>query len=102
MWHYPVILFGGYHGATPLLYSRLCFSVKAVGVSFPLAWLRLRAGSVWPAALMHAAHNALIQRWFDPVTVPTAVSPYLTGEFGLALALVGVACAARLWRTRAP
>jgi membrane protease YdiL (CAAX protease family) len=102
LWHYPLIIFGGYHGATPLLYSLLCFTVMVVGLSFPLAWLRLRAASLWPAALMHAAHNALIQSWFDPVTVPTAVSPYLTGEFGLALALVGVAFVARFWHVGVP
>jgi membrane protease YdiL (CAAX protease family) len=28
-----------------------------VAIAVPMAWLRLRTGSVWPAAIMHALHN---------------------------------------------
>jgi hypothetical protein len=70
--------------------------VVALGV--PFAWLRLRSGSVWPAAILHASHNLFVQAFFDRVTVDTGPTKWLTGEFGAALALAIVATAWIFWR----
>ena len=86
-WHMPLIIFADYNGGTPTLYSIACFAVMVVGISFPLAWLRLKSGSVWPAALLHATHNLFIQGFFDTVTVDTGVTKYLLSEFGAVLAI---------------
>jgi membrane protease YdiL (CAAX protease family) len=97
-WHVPLIVFADYNGGTPTLYSIGCFAVMVVGISFPLAWLRLRSGSVWPAALLHASHNLFIQGFFDTVTVDTGVTKYLLSEFGAVLALAAVITAWLFWR----
>ncbi|MEV0388057.1 CPBP family intramembrane glutamic endopeptidase [Nonomuraea sp. NPDC050643] len=57
LWHAPLILLGynypdapGWLGMTAMV--AMCILVGAV-----FSWLRLRSGSVWPAALAHAAFN---------------------------------------------
>lgn len=100
-WHVPLIIFADYNGGTPAWYSVMCFAVMVVALGFPFAWLRLRSGSVWPAAILHASHNLLIQGFFDRVTVDTGPTRWLTSEFGAALALAVVATAWLFWRERA-
>lgn len=97
-WHMPLIIFADYNGGTPTLYSIACFAVMVVGISFPLAWLRLRSGSLWPAALLHASHNLFIQGFFDTVTVDTGVTKYLLSEFGAVLALAAAVTGWLFWR----
>ena len=94
----PLIIFADYNGGTPTWYSIACFAVMVVGISFPLAWLRLRSGSVWPAAIFHASHNLFIQGFFDTVTVDTGVTKYLLSEFGAVLALAAAITGVIFWR----
>lgn len=91
VWHYPLLLWGDYHGGTPLAFSLLCFTVLVLGISFLLAWLRLASDSVWPAMLLHASHNLYIQGIFDRLTVDTGPTEWWIGEFGAGLALVAIA-----------
>lgn len=101
LWHLPLFLFAGYQGGPPLWSALPCFLILTLSLSVVLAWLRLRSGSVWPAVLLHASHNLFILHVFSPLTVGTGVTRYLTGEGGLALAVVGVGLAALvLWRRR--
>jgi len=65
-----------------------------------LAWFRLRSGSVWPAAIVHASHNLYVQGFFDRVTVDTGPTPWLTSEFGAALAVTIGITAWIFWRAR--
>jgi len=37
-----------------------------------MGWLRLKSSSVWPSALVHATHNAVILNFFDHITAPKA------------------------------
>ena len=97
-WHVPLIIFADYNGGTPTWYSIACFAVMVVGISFPMAWLRLRSGSVWPAVLLHASHNLFIQGFFDTVTVDTGVTKYLLSEFGAVLALAAAITGVIFWR----
>jgi membrane protease YdiL (CAAX protease family) len=101
-WHMPLIIFADYNGGTPVWYSVLCFFVMVVALSVPMAWLRLRSGSVWPAAILHASHNLWVQAFFDRVTVDTGPTRWLTGEFGAALAITIGITAWIFWRARAP
>ncbi len=87
VWHIPLILFADYNSGTPSWYAVTCFAIMVVAIAFPIAWLRLRSGSVWPAALLHASHNLWVQGFFDRVTVDTGPTRWLTGEFGAALAV---------------
>jgi len=60
VWHYPYIIFSNVRlGNTPLPYSLICFTIFVTGISFAFAWLRLKSGSVWTAALLHGSHNVL-------------------------------------------
>lgn len=100
VWHFPLIIFADYNSGTATWYSLLCFAAMVVALAVILAWLRLRSGSVWPAAIMHASHNLFVQGFFDRVTVDTGPTPWLTSEFGAGLAIaVGIA-AWLFWRSR--
>jgi membrane protease YdiL (CAAX protease family) len=90
LWHFPVILFFGYHSKAPVWYGLACASTAMILVSFPYAWLRLMSGSVWTTALFHGAHNVLFQEVFHPLTVDTGITEYVVGEFG-ALVIIPVA-----------
>lgn len=99
-WHVPLIAFADYNAGTPTWYAVLCFAVMVVALSVPFAWLRLRSGSVWPAAILHASHNLFVQGFFDVVTVDTGPTRWLTGEFGAALAITIGVTAWLFWRAR--
>ena len=99
-WHVPLILFADYNAGTPSWYAVLCFALMVVSIAVPLAWLRLRSGSVWPAAILHASHNLFVQAFFDRVTVDTGPTRWLTSEFGAALAVTLGITAWLFWRAR--
>lgn len=72
----------------------------AVGISFPMAWFKIKTGSVWTAMFIHAMHNFFIQDVFDPLTVNTGITHYIIGEFGAGLAITGLICAFIFWKLR--
>lgn len=98
VWHYPLTLWGGYNSGTPAWYGLGCFTIMAMAISFPLAWLRLKSGSVWAAVAFHSSHNLFVQMVFNPLTRDTGITRYITGEFGAALALAGVVMGLIFWR----
>lgn len=100
IYHYPLILFSDYHSDAPLWYALLMFTLAVVGVSFVFAWLRLKSGSVWTAAVLHASHNLFVQNVFDPLALDFGLTPYLTTEFGAGLAVAYVLMAFYFWRRR--
>jgi membrane protease YdiL (CAAX protease family) len=100
-WHLPILLFADYNSGTPWWFGMPCFLVMVVSISIVLAWLRLRSGSVWPCAILHASHNLFIQGFFTPLTAPHGqVTAYCIDEFGIGLPLVTIACAVFFWRMR--
>ncbi|WP_455369857.1 CPBP family intramembrane glutamic endopeptidase [[Eubacterium] cellulosolvens] len=100
VWHYPLILFADYNAGTQAWFGLSCFTVMIIGISFPLAWLRLKSGSVWTAVIFHASHNLFIQQIFDPLTEDTGVTKYFIGEFGIVLALISIPFAFIFWKKR--
>ena len=100
LWHWPLIIFADYNAGAPTWYSLLWFTVMVVALGVPFAWLRLRSGSLWPAAVLHATHNLFVQAFFDRVTVDTGRTRWLTTEFGAVLALAVVVTALVFWRFR--
>jgi membrane protease YdiL (CAAX protease family) len=100
-WHYPLLLMADYNAGTPAPYALACFTAMVVGAGVLYARIRLQSGSLWPAVLLHASHNAFVQNFFDGLTGDVGPTPYLTGEFGVLLALASLAIAVFLWR-RAP
>jgi membrane protease YdiL (CAAX protease family) len=100
LWHFPLIIFADYNSGTATWYSLLCFTLMVIAIAVVLAWLRLRSGSVWPAALLHASHNLYVQGFFDRVTVDNGPTPWITGEFGAALVITIGITAWIFWRAR--
>ncbi len=100
IYHAPLIIAADYNTGAPAWYSLLNFAVGLIGINFAFTWLRLRSGSVWTGVLLHANYNALLQRFFDPLTVQYGVTKYVTGEFGVGIAIVGIIIAIVFWRRR--
>ena len=100
-WHAPLIIWSDYNSGAPTWYAVTCFATMVISISFVFAWLRLRSGSVWPAVLLHASHNAIIQGYLDPLTVNRGRTNYLIGEFGCAVLPFTIFCAWMAWRHRA-
>lgn len=100
-WHMPVLLFADYHSGAPWWFAMTCFFVLVVAISTILTWLRLRSGSVWPCAILHASHNLFIQSFFTPLTLPRGrVTSYVIDEFGVAVPIVAVFFALFFWLRR--
>jgi membrane protease YdiL (CAAX protease family) len=101
-WHLPILLFADYNAGTPWWFAMPCFVVLVLCSSVMMTWLRLRSGSLWTAAVMHASHNLFIQAFFTPITTPRgSITPYAIDEFGFVLPLVMVAVAMVFWLRRA-
>jgi membrane protease YdiL (CAAX protease family) len=101
MWaayHFPVLIFADYNAGAPAWYGVTCFTVMAVSGSFIMAWLTLRSGSLWPAAILHASHNLFIQSILNPLTKDTGPTKYITDEFGVGLAITTTISALIVWR----
>ena len=58
LWHAPLILLGYNYAGAPGWLALLCMTGLCIPMGAVLAWLRLRSGSVWTAALSHGAFNA--------------------------------------------
>ncbi|MFD6157018.1 type II CAAX prenyl endopeptidase Rce1 family protein [Nocardia sp. NPDC060256] len=69
-WHLPLIVGGSYltgnGGSMPVI--AVLFVVQVTVVSYVFARLRLDTGSIWPAVVLHASWNSVIQTVFDPHT----------------------------------
>jgi uncharacterized protein len=100
-WHLPLLLFADYNSGTSWWFSVPCFCALTIGLSVIMTWLRLRSGSVWPCAILHASHNLFIQGFFTPLTGERGgVTRYVIGEFGLAVPAVILLFAVLFWLRR--
>ncbi len=100
VWHSPVLLFADYNAGTNRWYALGCFALMVVSVGSIAAWLTLKSGSLWPAAMLHASHNLFIQEIFDNAMRDTGRTLWYTTEFGAALAVTSAAFALYFWTRR--
>lgn len=100
LWHYPVLIYGDYNAGTPTWYGLTCFTVMVVSGSFVFAWMRLKSGSLWTGAILHASHNLYIQAIFTPLTRNTGKTAWYIDEFGCVLPLVVIVFAVYFWSKR--
>ncbi|MBV9616254.1 MAG: CPBP family intramembrane metalloprotease [Ktedonobacteraceae bacterium] len=95
LWHFPLIL-GGLYDVTPnLLLGTLIALLSVLGYVYIISWVRLYSGSVWPAALAHAAFNIVYN---DTFGAATKGGTYLLGETGLVSGIVIIVIAVLLYR----
>lgn len=94
VWHLPAVFFADYNlPGVPTWYAASMFTIMVLGMSFAFAWLRLKSGSLWTAAILHASHNLFVQAIFTPLTQQNEVTPFIIDEFGVGLAIAGVVVA---------
>ena len=92
LWHVPLVLGGVYAaGPSPVLSAGLIV-VSITLFGYVIARLRLGTGSVWPAVVLHAAWNRVIQQLFDPATTGAGATLWV-GESGVLTALTLVLAA---------
>jgi membrane protease YdiL (CAAX protease family) len=100
VWHYPAVIFADYHSSAPRWLDLLSITISVFGMSIFTAWLRLKAGSIWPAVFWHGNHNLLIQSVFLRMTADTGVTDYFVDDFGVGVLLSSVALGFFFWRKR--
>jgi uncharacterized protein len=102
-WHFPILFFADYYDSPlPVWFSLPCFVIQLLGLSVIILWLRLRSGSVWTGALVHASINLWNQEFFTPLTAPRgAITNYTIDESGFMLPIVISITAYLFWRQRA-
>lgn len=100
IWHFPLILFGSYHGTGSLIFSLAVFIPSVMGAGLILAWLRIISGSVWVAVLFHGFWNYFIQQFYPVLTKTTDAGEMMLGEFGWFVALMYVILALIFWHYR--
>jgi membrane protease YdiL (CAAX protease family) len=92
-WHAPLIFLTPlYHTAGNRLIVLPLFVGTVVAASFVFGYLRIYAGSVWPASIAHAVHNAA---WgalsaFTLTSNPVMVKEYLAGDNGILILITTV------------
>jgi uncharacterized protein len=99
-WHYPILIWGDYNAGTPSWYGLSCFTVMVVAIAVVFAWIRLKSGSLWTGAMLHASHNLYVQAIFTPLTQDRGKTVWFIDEFGAVLPIVAVAFAIYFWRRR--
>ncbi len=101
VWHFPLIISGVYLAKMPMDFQLLFLVITVTAMTFPISWLRLKSGSVWPAVLLHASHNLYIQRIFDPLTIEnSSLSKYMIGESGVVMMVILIGTAVIFWQLR--
>jgi membrane protease YdiL (CAAX protease family) len=101
VWHLPLVFFADYNSSATSWFGVACFAVLMLSMSVIMAWLRLRSGSLWTAAVFHASHNQFIQLFFTPATTPLGTkTAFAIDEFGFALPAVVLILASIFWRKR--
>jgi membrane protease YdiL (CAAX protease family) len=99
VWHLPLVFFADYNNGAPSWFGVTCFVALMIGMSVIAAWLRLRSGSLWTAAVFHASHNQFIQVFFTPATTPRGTkTSFAIDEFGFALPAVVLILAVAIWK----
>jgi membrane protease YdiL (CAAX protease family) len=100
-WHMPLILLTAVFPVGNKLISLPLFYGTVVAASFFYGYLRIYTGSVWPASIAHAVHNAA---WgalgaFTATSYPVLVNRYLVGDYGILIfvgAVIGAVVVGRL------
>src|SRR5262249_3474251 len=94
------IALADYNHGGPAWYSATCFTAFILSASVICAWFRLKSGSIWPAVILHATNNLLIQDVFTPLSIDTGPTKFVVDQFGFLLPLAEIAVAVMCWHRR--
>lgn len=98
LWHAPIIFFTKYNaGPVALELQFFNFTILCIGLSFMMTYLRLKADSVWPCVILHAAHNIYILTIFQPMTIQYKHTWRYANEFGFVLPIVVLVIGIGFW-----
>jgi len=97
-WHLPLMLAGVYGNGSA--YSIAMFFLSLIGGSTLFAWIRLRSGSIWTAALLHGFWNYCIQKFYPVFTATTEAGTAMFGEFGWCTLLISIGIGLLFWHLR--
>lgn len=98
VFHFPIMLAGNYHSeGNPWIVVPM-FLLSTVLIGIVLGLTRLRTGSVWPAAIMHAVHNVIWAALGEFTVMHAEQAVYVGGESGAVILLLYGAIAWRMWR----
>ena len=100
LYHYPILIFADYNSGTPAWYGLTCFTIMVISSCFIYTWFRIKSGSLWTGAIIHASHNLFIQVIFTPLTADTGNTKYIVDEFGVGLAISSVIFGFYFWTRR--
>lgn len=107
VWHLPFFVGPWFSVSGGSLWPLLPFTIFCVFFSLVLGWLRLAAGSVWPAVVGHAVNNTVVFGFVQVVAADKAAEPEidgwltgLSGWQGWLIMLVAAAVLAVRVRTR--
>lgn len=100
LWHTPILISGLYMPGTPLVYQLPMFVIIICGVGTIIGILTLKSNSVWPAALLHAAHNHFDQTIFSSLTSYDK-KMYFVSETGILTAIIIMIIAVWMFRSYA-
>lgn len=89
VWHLPILISGLYMPGTPIYYKVPMFLLMILASGTIIGLLTLRSKSVWPAAVMHAAHNNFDQALFGAYTSGKD-HMYYVSETGLLTVVIGL------------
>ena len=81
LWHFPLIIGGAYQSSVNLAYGLISFVICIMAMTIICCWTRSVSGSVIPAVLLHATHNAVDQIYLQALSTNAKV-PYYAGEQG--------------------
>lgn len=99
-WHYAITGVVYKDAALPSWFWLGTFTVVAVAISFVMAWLRIKSGSIWPSTFLHASHNLFMQSIFTPLTTENEYTKWVAGDLGLAFLVVALIVALGAWLRR--
>ncbi len=102
VWHYPLIFIANaYNTEGNTAITTILFTLVVLPLSVIFGELRLRSNSVWPAALIHSAHN-IFWGQFMLLSTSAPAARYIAGESGVLTILLYTLAAMLLLRWRRP
>ena len=95
--HYPLIL-GPFRGFGPIWYQLVFFTLLSINTNVVYGYFRLKSGSTWPSVVGASVNGVFVAMFADRITGTTALTPWLSGDFGIFMVVATGVAAAWCWR----